>query len=100
MNLLDTTLILYVATACLSSFGFFFYLWWWMKNDGASTMYKYITYLLGGIALNQWGNVVARVGTLADDHTILYTWWWPWRQLIVLVCVFAVVRYGVVRVRR
>lgn len=82
---------LYLLIVILSLYGFGLFVWWWKKMGKASAVYKYITFLLLGIAMEHSVNLYARVclhhGCYKKLINCITSTIWSARLYLVIICI-------------
>lgn len=65
---MDLSIILYTGIIILGTYGFLLFLWWWFKTKHASEVYVYIMILFGGVALDKFLPLLARIELVGGHH--------------------------------
>jgi len=80
---------LHLLTAVVSGYLFLFFGWWWYSAGGSTHIYKITFFLMFGICFTHAGAwfIYYKNWTDPDTLQLLHTecWWWPYRQIFVLV---------------
>ena len=94
----DIVSIIYFLTALVATYGFVLFATWWRVRGSASTVYKYVTFLLLGSSIQFWLALKSRGMVLDGDYSGLSAWWWNWRCVVSFVFISAIVGHMSYRV--
>ena len=98
----DLTLLLYIATAVVSTFGSLLFVGWLIRSSyRATSVYLYVTMLLVVEAIRSCINIQGRLHALDSDESFMLfslNWIWSARMLLPFVAVLAIVAHMSYRV--
>lgn len=73
-----TSIALIKAVICF--YGFILFAWWWQKKGNASSVYICVTFILLGLAIDNFVESYAQYRWLNyREDEVRYTIWWPLR---------------------
>jgi len=78
---------LHLFIAIVSTYLFLIFSWWWYVSGGSSHIYKITCFLMLGLTFTHFGAWYLYCLNTKNDEVVLFLsqWWWPWRQLFVLI---------------
>ncbi len=97
----DLSIVIYIVTILIDLYGIGLFGWWWIKRRSATLMFKCVTILFIGDAIERAFNIYGRWMILycpGQYETFARSWWYGSRILMASVTTLVVVVYMSIRV--